>query len=561
MVHPYPPGNFWDFQLPILEPYFATYLNFHELKKYSKKEGSKKISPKIFETFDTLVINKGGILMLIALILACQDYSITEQKQGEPIIAPDFIDFGHLESGVQTDTKQIIFSNGSENKFIVQRLEIFGERFLADTQSFEVEPGSWHALDVTYDPETFEFNEGFIDVYLEGVDEPHGSVWLQGWGDAPLLVVEPLETDFGVVSQGCSTSSEISLLNDGNLDLTITSLSQLGTIPQEMTLNFGTLPTLPWTLSPGARISFWADFLALTVASHSLDVQVASNDPQSPLKRFLVKGEAMTSERLTDSFIQGTNIYVDIIWVIDNSGSMSWAQALLASNIMSFVNMFMSFGPDFQMAFITTDNPFFRDNITLTQSTQNIASIAGGLVTNIGNRGSANEMGLEMLRQSHMINIQWFRPGAHFVAIFLSDEPDASPGSVANYINYFDSYYPQGMFLPYAIIGDVPWGCTDAWAGLGYWDLTMAYNTNWWSICSVDWGSQLQDIATSIASASSFVLNHPSPKENTIEVRVNGQLQQNNWTYNSNLNSIIFDFGSMPQQGDWVEISYEIWEC
>lgn len=499
--------------------------------------------------------------MLLALLLSCQDYSINEKKEGEPIIAPDFIDFGHLESGIQTDLRQVIFSNGGLAPLKVERLEVFGERFEIDESGFVVQPGSWHALDIVYDPETFEFNEGFIDVYLEGVDEPHSSVWLQGWGDAPLLIVEPLETDFGVVSKDCSTASEIQISNEGNLDLVITGISQLGTLPQEITLNFGTLPTFPWTLSPGARISFQADFNASSVSLHSLEGKIASNDPQSPLKSFLMEGETMVSTTMIDSVIQGTNVNVDIIWVIDNSGSMRWAQTELAVNITNFINMFMSYGPTFQMAFITTDNPYFKGNMTLTEMTQDLALVASNLVMSIGTFGSANEMGIEMLEISHQQNLGWFRPGAHLIAIFLSDEPDNSPNPLMTYANYFDSYYPNGMFLPYAIIGDVPYGCTNALAGSGYWHLVQAYNTKWWSICATDWGSQMQDIATAIATAAAFAISHPSPKEETIEVWVNGQKREEGWSYDPNSNSIIFDGTAMPSQGDWVEISYEVWEC
>ena len=92
--------------------------------------------------------------MLLSLLLACQDYAINEKMQGEPIIAPDFIDFGHLRSGQETGLRQIIFSNGGNAPLHVDYIEIEGERFDVDTSGFTVEPLSWHALDLTYIPET-----------------------------------------------------------------------------------------------------------------------------------------------------------------------------------------------------------------------------------------------------------------------------------------------------------------------------------------------------------------------------------------------------------------------
>jgi hypothetical protein len=152
--------------------------------------------------------------MLLSLLLACQDYAINEKLQGEPIIAPDFIDFGHLRSGQETGLRQIIFSNGGNAPLHVDYIEIEGERFDVDTSGFTVEPLAWHALDLTYIPETFEFNEGYLDVYLEGQEQPVSSVWFQGWGDAPLINIEPLELDFGPLSEDCNINDEIQISND-----------------------------------------------------------------------------------------------------------------------------------------------------------------------------------------------------------------------------------------------------------------------------------------------------------------------------------------------------------
>src|SRR4051812_14519560 len=46
---------------------------------------------------------------------------------------------------------------------------------------------------------------------------------------------------------------------------------------------------------------------------------------------------------------------IDILWVVDNSGSMDSSQQNLAANIQSFVTQFNSRGYDYQMAVTTTD--------------------------------------------------------------------------------------------------------------------------------------------------------------------------------------------------------------
>lgn len=499
--------------------------------------------------------------MLLTLILSCQDYAINKQEGGIPIIAPDFIDFGHLVSGQEVDTRQIIFTNGGDQPFEVDRIEIFGQRFEIDETNFIVEPESWIALDLTYSPQTFEFNEGYLDVYLKGQEAPVSSVWFQGWGDAPSILIDPEEIDFGTVSQDCSLSEEITITNVGNLPLEISSINQLSSIPQEISLNLGTLPPLPWVLQPTDRISFSLDFVASDVLSDTLALKVLSNDPSWPSKDVSAQGLTMISTTMVDSWVQGSGIVVDIIWVIDNSGSMRWAQNELAANLTSFINMFISYNPTFKMAFITTDSPNFWNGITLTQNTPDLVSSATNLLNSIGTWGSADEKGLEMLETSISNNINWFNPNAYLVAIFLSDEPDHSSYSWSLYATLMDAHIPFGRYLPYAIIGDVPWGCNAAQAGRGYYETVNYYGTQWWSICDPDWGSNMEDIALSIINAAAFTLSMDNLKEDTIEVWVNGQKIESGWTYNANSNSIMFDPGFMPETGDNVEASYEIWEC
>lgn len=499
--------------------------------------------------------------MLLSLLLSCNDYGINEKLTANPIIAPDFIDFGHLRSGHESDLRQIIFSNGGELPLEVDHIEIHGTRFDVDINGFTVGPDSWHALDLTYTPETYEFNEGYLDVYLKGQEDPVSSVWFQGYGDAPIIQVSPVEHDFGPLSEDCDIDYEFDVTNVGNLDLIINSISELSTIPQQINLNLGSLPSFPWVLSPQARISFWTEFLAEGLSLHSLEIRIDSNDPQEPVKSIFATGETMISTTMLESYIQGSIIFVDIIWVVDNSGSMNTFQNRLSSNIGDFINLFMAYSPDFQMAFITTDDYQFVENRYFTQNTPDLISEAQSLVNSIGTGGSGHEQGMLILDEALSYNTGWFRPGAQLVAIFVTDEDDSSPSSPISYAAEYDLHYPPGMFYPYGIIGDIPSGCNGAWAGWGYYELIQIYSSQWWSICEQDWGMQMEDIALSIVNSSAYTLDQPSPKVESIRVFVNGQEITRGWNYSEDSNSIYFDLNRAPENGDTVEISYEIWEC
>src|SRR5690606_21483555 len=64
-----------------------------------------------------------------------------------------------------------------------------------------------------------------------------------------------------------------------------------------------------------------------------------------------------TPSETNDQFVQNTaqDAAVDILWVIDNSGSMGNEQADLADNFNLFIQDFITRGIDFKMAITTTD--------------------------------------------------------------------------------------------------------------------------------------------------------------------------------------------------------------
>ena len=62
---------------------------------------------------------------------------------------------------------------------------------------------------------------------------------------------------------------------------------------------------------------------------------------------------------------------IDILWVIDNSGSMASFQQNLAANCQDFIQDFVQKDYDFQMAVVTTDaylaEPQFKNNPALSR--------------------------------------------------------------------------------------------------------------------------------------------------------------------------------------------------
>jgi hypothetical protein len=154
------------------------------------------------------------------------------------------------------------------------------------------------------------------------------------------------------------------------------------------------------------------------------------------------------------------SVPVDILWVIDNSGSMETSQGLLAANFPSFIDKFVQTNFDFRMAVVTTDAykgmaPFgsdvtmakFRDGerdyyptdgindatssgyFVIDRNTPNITSV---FQTNVlqGIYGGGDERGFQSM-EAALLNVEnratpFPRPGAFLVVIFLTDEEDFS---------------------------------------------------------------------------------------------------------------------------------------
>jgi hypothetical protein len=169
------------------------------------------------------------------------------------------------------------------------------------------------------------------------------------------------------------------------------------------------------------------------------------------------------------SFQQSTNsssVPVDILWVVDNSGSMETSQNLLAANFPSFINGFVATNFDFRMAVVTTDAyrgmaPYgsdvtmaqFRDGerdyfptdgiddathsgyYVIDRNTPNINSV---FQTNVlqGIYGGADERGFQSM-EAALLNSSnratpFPRAGAFLVVIFLTDEEDFSWDGTGN---------------------------------------------------------------------------------------------------------------------------------
>lgn len=122
---------------------------------------------------------------------------------------------------------------------------------------------------------------------------------------------------------------------------------------------------------------------------------------------------------------------LDIIWVIDDSGSMQINHRQVSAQIKNFLTYFLEKDVDFKMGIVTTSLETVSNGEGLTRSdyqrnpTPFIANFQSYL--NLGAGGSGEEKGLLAISNFLEGNAHFFiRPKSQVIAIVVSDEDDSS---------------------------------------------------------------------------------------------------------------------------------------
>ncbi len=525
-------------------------------------------------------------MWLLGFILACNDITLNKIQDPQPeiVVLPEIIDFGNIISGEETGVEQLTIVNAGDKVLRLDPLSLIAgnDRFSIDHDEediWELQPGEGTQIDVYYEPRTYENNGGLIEVVSDDHETPLIEVLIQGSGDAPVMIVGPSEFDYGTISMGCDNEERITIRNEGNLDLTIDSITQMVTQPVDILMEFGSLPPPPWILAPNQEVDFLVSYIPSDVGIDESAIIVKGNDPLEPEVEVTQGGDGVFEQVVVQEHIQEEIAILDIIFVIDNSGSMGIFQTALRNQMTSFMNVFVSTGADFHLGFITTDMGYLQCSgmvCWIDQLFPTPVDWAQGVISQISTYGSATEKGIEMAKRFFENNdynnggapgTSFWRDDATTVVIYVSDEPDFSVGTWTAYTYFFDGLKTDiNMMKHFAVIGDHPTGCylngtRFIGYGSGYWDMTQQYGGDWYSICANDWGTQMQDLANTVTTRKRFTLDEDDPIIGSIEVSINGQLTNTGWYYDVASNSVIFEDDSIPDANQTIKIEYGIWGC
>ena len=523
------------------------------------------------------------LFVFLMLIIGCNDYDLHPYVE-DPIpgvdapeieVDPLSHNFGALVAGTdESDVIVTIQNNGTDDLNIDDIYLHSGQSnfSIAHPPIGIIEPSESVELIVTYGPGTYETNSDIISILSNDDDEPEVQVFLDGSGDAPVIYVAPDYYDFGLIYLGCDDITEVEIGNMGNVDLTISDLEYFSSLPvdfsmQDYVLDYGLLPIV---LPPGDSITLSVDYIPLDILDDSGYIEITSNDPVTPVAQANQEGLGDYESWTTDQYTQDNQGLVDILFVIDNSGSMGSNQTNLKNNFDAFMAAFIAAGVDYHIGIITTDTSDFIGDV-ITISTPDPLTEFNDQIDSATTTGSAIEQGLLKSYEATSgtgdaapgAATGFFRDSARLVIVYVSDEPDyssySSSMSFADYSTHLLSLKSSSaLVVAHAVAGDYPSGCSangGAQFGNGYHDVVTDLGGTYMSICADDWNVTMDTLAQESLVRFSFGLTG-DPIEDSIEVTVDGTIETG-WVYDTSANSVVFN--SAPSETAVINITYANW--
>lgn len=273
---------------------------------------------------------------------------------------------------------------------------------------------------------------------------------------------------------------------------------------------------------------------------------------------------------------------VDILWVIDNSGSMRQHQDAVIQNSNLFIQEFVKQGSlDWKMGLVSTseaEEPYvgFKAGEELDKKTPDPVKKFNEAVGRLGTGGDSTEKPFRCAQKALQENPSFLRSRAILALIMVTDAEEQSEIPVQGMLDFLSQTKGDtrlGVF--YGALGPDDWGCNPASGGESRWNfvgspyeaLSQALKGKTYSLCSGAFGASLADLGKDLVKrikAPRIPLTL-RPKIETIRVTWRDQELRGGprsdgglWYYDFDLNAIVFhDLEFAPGENEEVVVHYE----
>ena len=211
-----------------------------------------------------------------------------------------------------------------------------------------IPPGGRMSVRVEFTPQAAGDYRGQVEFYMSNPGLQAPVVNLRGTGDDGCFSVTPGAVDFGGTTPGCSLPEHFAYAtNQCSAPVTVTAAR---ITPGNFRIS--TIPGLPFTVAPNSQVPIGMRYTANTLGDDVASLQVWISTKAAPFQVGLTAG-AVPPNTVLDKWEQSTP-KVDMLIVIDNSGSMDDEQKALAANLDHLWNRIALANADFHIAVTST---------------------------------------------------------------------------------------------------------------------------------------------------------------------------------------------------------------
>jgi hypothetical protein len=261
-----------------------------------------------------------------------------------------------------------------------------------------------------------------------------------------------------------------------------------------------------------------------------------------------------------DSFTQHMSIDgIDILWVIDRSGSMGRYNAELLAGVEAMLAALPA--SDWRLVMISADptKSVLSTEFPLVpgDDIDDAATMLATLTTAPWEEGFNS---VYSYVNHNPYSSTWMRPDAGLLVVFVSDEEEQSDIEYpmpANFLSWYGSLRMGSVFMASVVnVAEADSVCDHYYSpidiGDRYMEATNALGGVVVDICSEDWSPGVTDATHSIEPYENIALTHKAEPD-SIRVFINGSLNYD-WYYAESENTIYFTV--IPSAGQLVEVGY-----
>ena len=515
-------------------------------------------------------------------------------------LTPPTLDFGSVPVGAPVSLGVTLRNTGSTSCYLAGMKLVDGSdaAFTATpVENTVLAPGQRTTLLVQFKPEEEGTYAGLAEAWVNHPSAGHPTVNVQGNGVRGCFVLQPTHLEFGLTKLSCNPRTrELIAYNKCAAPITVQGL----TVEQQTQEFVVSAASFPKTLQAGAQFKLSATYVPADDGDDAAALRFTLDTGAVYTASMVGRGATLAEQ--TDDFVQEPEAKVDVLFVVDNSGSMMEEQQSLGSNFAAFLSAATTAGVDYRIGVTTTGLdaspggwsvcPGGADGgengrlfpVTgntprvITRSTPNAANVFA-INTQVG-VCHWNEQGLDGAYRAlsspllHALddprtpqpndgNGEFLRPEARLAIIFVSDEEDFSNQPVSFYETYFRALKdndPSKLSVS-AITGpqDLSTCSTASSYGNRYIQLARATGGVVESICTPNWAESLKKLSsTTFGPKRIFPLTNLPADVSQIVVKVDGQPVTTGWTYDAATNSIVFAEGLAPLPGAYIEVTYPL---